>query len=836
MRHLGLLRSAFAATRRATRWLPSSFLVRTALFLLLALLISGLAHAMAQPAHEELDEAAEMAKSLAVGRASPEDVPTDFATVMGYEPAVLSGTLVKPDGGCSTPGGLGPERFTTACRVHDLGYDVLRYAERDGSRLAAAVRFELDRRLFADLLESCDTGSCRVTAMAYFGAVSANSARQGYKAPHAEPALPWASLVVGVLGLGGLTGVAVDRDGPAERQRGAHQERARVRRRGRHRLGAGMSEGDSDSGTVVGRFLDRSAKRGSQPLWYRRLEHRWVPVSWNQARDEVVRLAAGLASLGIAPGERVGLMGPNLPDWVIGDYAIQHVGGVVVPLYANSPPEQIDHVLAKTKARVCLVYGDEALGSVRESELAGVDTVVVLHWSDQEQGIFVGRDNLLGRGENWAKKNPRGLTDRLAAVLPDAAVTVILTSGTGDEPKGVVLSHRNLLWAAEASVRAVGAGAREKTLSFLPLAHAFERVVTTVVPLAPTSKHWTVWFVEDMKDLPAALRTVRPTLFVAVPVVWQRMQTRIQTEMARMWIGRRILARVTLALGGVSAKHRQQGWTVLPKTRLAGASARILGRRVLNKVGLGRCWFAVSGAAPLPATTQFFFQALGLPLQQGWGLTETAALCTIQEHDDLELGVVGRPLEGVELRLGNENEVLVRGPNLFLGYEGEQELAAPLLDTNGFMHTGDIGRLTEDGRLMIIDRLNDVIITSGGRSVAPQEIEANLASDPLIDGTMVFGDGRDYIVALLSLNGREAANLAGADRRDDEGLWEHPRVRQHVERTVAAVNRTLHEGAQVRRFAILPFGFPDEALTPSMKLKRRVVEAVFEDLIESLYV
>lgn len=604
--------------------------------------------------------------------------------------------------------------------------------------------------------------------------------------------------------------------------------------RRRRTLFRGMAEGE-DAGTVIGDFLDRAAQRGSQPLWYHQSDGRWLPISWESAQSKVVSLAAGLAAIGIAPGERVGLMGPNRPEWVIADYAIQHVGGVVVPIYATSPPDQIAHILTTTGARVCIAYGDEPLGKIREADIQGLETVVALHWSAEEQGQFLGSDALQRRGEDWVKENPGGLAERLAGIDPEQLATVIFTSGTGDEPKGVRLSHRNLMWAANSSARAVGFRAKEKTLSYLPLAHAFERVVTTVLPLVPATQRWTCWFVEELEDLPAALRSVRPTLFIAVPAVWARMHNRIKTEMQSLRIGRRLLAQIARVAGEMSSRHREQGWAVLPSTPMAGISARLLGRRVLKKVGLERCWFAVSGAAPLPGTTQAFFQGLGLPLQQGWGLTETAALCTVQRRNDLELGVVGEPLEGVELRLGEHDEVLVRGPNVFMGYEAEPGPEAAVFDEEGFLHTGDVGQLTEDGRLVIIDRLNDVIITAGGRSIAPRPIESRLTSDPLISGTMVVGEGRPYLTALISLNGPEASSLVSDERHLEQGLWEHPTVHQHVERAVGVVNRSLSGPEQIHGFAILPFGFPDEALTSSMKLKRRVVEATFSELIESLY-
>jgi long-chain acyl-CoA synthetase len=558
------------------------------------------------------------------------------------------------------------------------------------------------------------------------------------------------------------------------------------------------------SKTVIGAFLDRARLRSKDPLWYHKVGGRWTPITWGEARTEVESMAAGLSAIGIGRGDRVGLIGANSPSWVVADYALQHLGAIAVPLYPTSTADQIHFILDKTGARVCLIDRDELLGRLREVPTTQVETIVCLHRDEIAGEGLVGRRALFERAGQVA---PETLATALGALGPDDVATVIFTSGTDGDPKGAILTHRSLMWAAEAAADAVGVKEREVTLSYLPLAHSFERVVTTVVPLVATSDRWTCWFVDEIRELPSALRSVRPTIFVAVPLVWTRLQDRILAESTRSWLVRRL------------------GSTV----------ARFLGGRILKRLGLGRCWYAVSGAAPLPSETQRFLQSLGLPLHQGWGLTETAALCTVQTSEDLEVGVVGAPLRGVEIRLGIDGEVLVRGPNLFSGYEGEPELTAAAVDDDGFLHTGDIGHLVEGGRLAITDRMNDVIVTAGGRKVAPSTIEAMLTSDRVISGAMVVGDGRSHLNVLISLNGTEASRLAGPAEAQGV-LWEHPKVRARVARTVAAVNRSLSDAEQLHDFAILPFGFPDEVMTPSFKLKRRLVEETFRETIESLYV
>ncbi|MGH8927654.1 MAG: AMP-dependent synthetase/ligase [Acidimicrobiia bacterium] len=590
-----------------------------------------------------------------------------------------------------------------------------------------------------------------------------------------------------------------------------------------------------DPGTVIGRFLLRAAERGQEPLWYYQEGGRWLPITWATARTEVLRLAAGLASLGIGPGDRVALIGTNSPDWVMTDYALQHIGAVVVPIYPSSPPDQIADILNRTRAQFCMADSPELIGRIREAVVPGLKAAIGLHLDDDESERVRGRQALLHQGEAWLTHNPSGLQDRLEGANTDDVATVVFTSGTGGDPKGAVLTHRNLIWAAEASARAVGVRRREKTLSYLPLAHAFERVITTVIPLVAPSERWTCWFVREIEQLPAAIRSVRPTIFVAVPLVWARMQGRIQAEIKSSGLTRRSFSRLSLAAGEAAVRRRDDDLPLPPPTRLGAVSARALGRRALKRIGLGRCWYAVSGAAPLRPQTQQFFQALGLPLHQGWGLTETAALCTVQRQDDLEVGVVGAPIDGVEIRLGIDGEVLVRGPNLFVGYEADPASYADVIDGDGFLHTGDVGRIAAGGRLEIVDRVKDLIITAGGRKIAPRIIEEKLRGDPLIGGTMVLGEGRPYLVALISLDGQVARDLVGVSDSIEAGLWEHHKIQQRIARTVASVNRSLSEAEQLHRHAILPFGFPDEALTPTMKLKRRVVEETFARQIDELY-
>ncbi len=587
-----------------------------------------------------------------------------------------------------------------------------------------------------------------------------------------------------------------------------------------------MGQSRSRAETVIGRFLDRAEERGPQSVWYYQKSGRWQPMSWSSARAQVSRLAAGLAALGVEHGTRIGVVGANCPEWVISDYAIQHLGGVTVPLYPNSPVDQMASILQQTGTRICLVGNDELVEKLQDLE---VPLTHLITWHRPDEGPVLGWESVMALGEAWEQQHPGGLEDRLAEVRAESPATVIFTSGTGGNPKGAVLTHQNLVWTAAAATQVVGTRSREVTLSYLPLAHAFERVVTTVIPLVAPGQRWTCWFVDDITRLPGALRGVRPTIFVAVPLVWERIQSRVEREIRNARRPQRWIAQLGLRAGQMAATPMAPG-----VGKVGAATSKLVGGRTLKKLGLGRCWYAVSGAAPLAPDTQRFFQSLGLSLHQGWGLTETTALCTVQSPEQLDPGLVGRPLPGVEIKIGPDEEVLARGPNVFVGYEGLPDGDRPPFDQEGYFRTGDIGVVEEDGQLRIVDRIKDVIITSGGRKVSPRLLEEQLRSDPLVAGAVVLGEGRPYLVALIALDGPEAAKVAGS-REDDTRLWEDPQVLELVGQVVERVNRGLAVPEQIHRYAVVPFGFPDEALTPTLKLKRRVVEAAFASTIEGLY-
>jgi long-chain acyl-CoA synthetase len=376
----------------------------------------------------------------------------------------------------------------------------------------------------------------------------------------------------------------------------------------------------------------------------------------------------------------------------------------------------------------------------------------------------------------------------------------------------------------------------ETLVSYLPLSHVFERIVTTALIATDYPVRPTYYFVADIRNLAEALIEARPTVMIGVPRTWEKLRSRvigaIQDDPRRRRFVHRVIDSAIAAL-----RRRDAGRRIWPHQRAAlYIAAGVIGRQILRRLGLDRCWYAVSGAAALGSEVQYFWQVLGLPLHEGWGMTETTAVSAVQAPDDLQAGAVGRLIDGLELRLADDGEILVRGPSVFAGYYDQPDQTAEALDGDGWLHTGDVGRVSPDGKLRIIDRKKDIIITAGGKNVAPQEIEKRLKSHRIIEEALVAGDGRPYLVALLALGVEEVAEWARhsnlADLNSPAGAAV---LERHVQKAVDDVNRRLSRPERIRRWAIVASGFPPETLTPTIKLRRAAANLRFATEIDELY-
>jgi long-chain acyl-CoA synthetase len=356
-------------------------------------------------------------------------------------------------------------------------------------------------------------------------------------------------------------------------------------------------------------------------------------------------------------------------------------------------------------------------------------------------------------------------------------------------------------------------------------------LLATDYPVRPT-----YFFVPDIRSLADALSEARPTVVIGVPRTWEKLRSRV-IAVLQDDPRRRRLIHFVIDTAIAALRRRDAGRAIWPHQRAARYLARrTIGRRILRELGLEKCWYAVSGAAALGSQVQYFWQALGLPLHEGWGMTETAAVSAVQAPDDLQAGVVGRLIDGLELRLAEDGEILVRGGSVFAGYHEEPDKTAEVLDEHGWLHTGDVGRVSADGRLRIIDRKRDIIITAGGKNIAPQEIEKRLKSHGIIEEALVAGDGRPHLVALLALGADEAtAWLHHHSFADPDHPEAAAALGKHVQKIVDDVNRGFSRAERIRSWAIIPDGFPSETLTPTIKLRRRAASQRFATEIDRLY-
>ncbi|HEV2375889.1 MAG TPA: AMP-binding protein [Streptosporangiaceae bacterium] len=567
-------------------------------------------------------------------------------------------------------------------------------------------------------------------------------------------------------------------------------------------------------------------------------------LTWGQAYQEVRKLAAGFVALGLAPGERVALMMANRTEHVLADLAAVHAGGLAVTFYATLAPEQIAFIAADCGARIVVLDGAEQLARWRPvlAQLPQIRRVVVLDSTACPAGEeFMTWDDFAALGAARLAERPGEIDARTVAVKADDPVALLYTSGTTGEPKGVLLTHHNILYEtfAAAAMDAVDLSQGVRWVSYLPLAHIAERMFSIYLPIY-TAGH--VNFCPDPTQLVKAVGGVRPTAFFGVPRVWQKMETGIEGLLGlEQDEGKRAAVAQAMAVGREYVQSRQYGHSTPAELaqEFQTADQTVLGP-IRALLGLGEADTVSSAAAPLPPDVAAFFAGLGMAILDIYGMTETTGACASNSKDEYKLGTVGRPFPGIEVRTAEDGEILVRGPINTPGYLNRPDLTAQLIDPDGWLHTGDIGSLDADGFLSVVDRKKELIITAGGENIAPAGVENALVAHPLIGQALAFGDRRPYVVALLTLDSEAAvawARARGIDTDSVADLAGHPDVLAEVGAAVAAANERLARVQQVKRWRLLPAEWtPDTGeLTPTLKLKRRVIHGRYADVIDALY-
>jgi long-subunit acyl-CoA synthetase (AMP-forming) len=554
-------------------------------------------------------------------------------------------------------------------------------------------------------------------------------------------------------------------------------------------------------------------------------------LTWSELAAQVGRIAGGLASLGVGKGDTVALMLSNRPEFVACDLAAVALGAVPFSIYQTSSPEQIAYVAGDAKARIAIVEAAylDAFEQARE-ELPEVEHVVVL---DAEGGT----ETLAGLE---ALDPDFDAAAAGAAVEPDDLLTLIYTSGTTGPPKGVQLTHRNLFTLVSSMEGVIDFPERGgRAISWLPAAHIAERGANYYTPVI---KGLEIAICPDPREIIQFLPQIRPTWFFAVPRVWEKLKAGLEAMLAGLPEEQRQPVERGLAAGLEKVRHEQRGEPVPEDVAAAAAKAdEEMFAALRQQLGLDQAQAVSAGAAPTPLEVLEFFHAIGIPVGELWGMSETCGIATVNPLDRIKLGTVGLPVPGVELKLAGDGEVLVRSEANMPGYRNMPEKTAETIDAEGWLHTGDIGELDEDGYLRIVDRKKELIINAAGKNMSPASIESKLkAASPLIGQVAAIGDGRRYNVALIVLDPDFApvwAQGEGIADADLESLAAHDAVRKAIAGAVEAANERMARVEQIKKFKILPAEWAPggEELTPTMKLKRKPIERKYEAEIEALY-
>jgi long-subunit acyl-CoA synthetase (AMP-forming) len=580
-------------------------------------------------------------------------------------------------------------------------------------------------------------------------------------------------------------------------------------------------------------YLDETARaHGPRPALKRKRGAAWEATTWAEYRDAVRRAAAGLVSLGVTPGDGVVILSFNRPEWFVANLAAMAAGARPAGIYTNSTPQQCRFIAEHANATVAVVENQEALERLEGAggRPSGLKAVVVLDGSASGSCV-VGWDELVALG---TAGHAAEVEARVGAIRAQDACSYIYTSGTTGTPKAVMLTHRNLAFLAQTAQEVLPIGAGDRLISYLPLSHIAEQVVSLLLSIASGA---CVHFAESLEKMPENLREVRPQLFLGVPRVWEKIQAGIQAAGAAAPPLRRRIASWAKSVGLAGGYADQQG---RPRPWSYGLAERIVFSKVRERLGLDHARMLVVSAAPAAKETLDYFQSLGMPIMEVYGMSECTGPTTMSLPGRYRLGRAGYALPGTELRIAEDGEILIRGPHVFAGYYKNPDATAEALSPEGWLHSGDVGEIDADGFLRVTDRKKELLITAGGKNVAPQLLEGKLKQIPAVSQAVAIGDRRPYIVALLTLDPARVeavAREAGSPARTPEEAAACEVFRAHVAKQVAAVNRDLARYEQVKKFELVPRELSVETgeLTPTLKLKRRVILERHAEAVERLY-
>jgi long-chain acyl-CoA synthetase len=586
---------------------------------------------------------------------------------------------------------------------------------------------------------------------------------------------------------------------------------------------------------VVTLFEEQVRLRASALAVKHKRDGAWAELSWDDLGRRARDVADGLAAMGVRSGDRVAIIGETQVEWILADLGILGAGGITVTIYQSNLPHECAYILRDSGAKLVFCDTELQVAKIREvraelPELQGIIRVQGQAASGFERTLA----EVEQLGASWRKDHPRAHQERTARIGPDDAASFIYTSGTTGDPKGVILTHGNWVYEARAVAEIEIIGPDDLVLMFLPLAHSFAKVIEAV---------WfrtgcTVAFVESLDRIVENAGEVRPTVVPSVPRIFEKAYNAVVTGGLATTGIKGTLFRMTMDSFDEYALAREEGRPYSSLGLLIGKKLVFpkLSRMLAGRFG-GRVRLFVSGGAPLSTKIAHFFDLLGITILEGYGLTESSAGTFVNRPGKNRIGTVGPPVPGTEVRIAEDGEVLVKGPCLMKGYYGNPAATAEMLK-DGWLATGDVGLVDEAGHLKITDRKKDIIVTAGGKNVAPQNLENELKTDPLISQVMVHGDRRKFLSALITLNPDNLKRWAAENEVPaGPGILQDLRLRDRIQKAVDALNAKQASFSTIKRWEVLDHDFTQESgeLTPTLKVKRKVVTAKYKKMLDGMY-
>ena len=591
--------------------------------------------------------------------------------------------------------------------------------------------------------------------------------------------------------------------------------------------------------TLVEMFQEVVKKHGQKTSLMQKVEGEFKGFSYDEFGKRVKNFALGLASLGITHGDRIAMISENRPEWAISDFGILSLGATNVPIYPTITPQQIEYILKDSGSRLIIVSKPDLLEKILQikDNLPALQKIICMDESETKKDYMLKFEDLYQMGKKFDKDHAGYFENALKKVMPDDLCGIIYTSGTTGAPKGVMLTHNNLLSNVMAAKQVIRVDETDTLLSFLPLCHSFERMAGHFLAICAGA---TIAYAESVETVADNLGEVRPTLMTSVPRLYEKIYGRV----------------IENANAGSSLKQKIFWWAVntgekyvnaKTKGKISGGlnfkynlATKLVFSKLQQRVG-GRLRFFVSGGAPLPKEIAEFFYKAGILILEGYGLTETSPVITVNREEQFKFGSVGPAVPGVEVKIADDSEILTRGPHVMKGYYKNPEATAESIDKEGWLHTGDIGILDKEGMLYITDRKKNILVTSGGKNVTPATIENLLITSPYIEQVMVIGDKRNYLTALIVPSFpalQKYADENGISYSNVKELLTNDKIYAALDADVQNLTKDLARFEQVKKFTLMPkeFNIEDGELTPTLKVKRKVVSEKYADVINQMYV